>query len=338
MKILVTGGAGFIGSNFVRYWQTHYPKDFITILDSLSYAGQEKNLDEFKKNSRISFVKGDICNKNLVDSLVKNKELLFHFAAETHVDRSIANSQIFLQTNILGTQVLLESSKLNKVKKFVFISTDEVYGSIKKGHFREDSHLQPNSPYAASKASADLLCRAYWKTFSLPILVTRCCNNFGHYQFPEKVIPLFITNLIEGKKIPIYGNGRNVREWIYVLDHCKAIDLISKKGKLGEIYNIGTNFEISNIELAKTLLQFFNKEPQALDFVQDRLGHDFRYSLDSSKLRKLGWKPEYNFKQALEKTVHWYKKNSSWWKELKESKKFKNYYKSNYHSDSKGIH
>lgn len=329
-KILVTGGAGFIGSNFVSYWLKKHPEDSILILDLLTYAANKEILKEFKKNPRIQFVHGDICDSKLVNSLIKRLDFVFHFAAETHVDRSILNSQAFLKTNVLGTQVLLEAARINKVKRFVFISTDEVYGTIPRGLFTENSPLKPNSPYAASKAAADLLCRSYWATYRFPVIITRCCNNFGPYQFPEKVIPLFVTNLQEGRKIPLYGKGINVREWIDVRDHCRALDLIAQKGKPGEIYNIGTGADISNIKLAKLILDYIGKPLSLIEFVPDRPGHDIRYALDWSKLKKLGWKPERSFKENLYETIRWYSENKSWWAKIKNKPSFQKYMRKQY--------
>ncbi|MBI4217630.1 MAG: dTDP-glucose 4,6-dehydratase [Elusimicrobia bacterium] len=324
MKIVVTGGAGFIGSNFIRYWSRKYPQDSIVNLDNLSYAGIRETVQEFKKNPRILFVKGDIRNASLIASVLKKADLLFHFAAETHVDRSILDSQIFLQTNVLGTHVLLECARKRKLR-FLYVSTDEVYGSIRKGRFREDSPIRPNSPYAVSKAAADLLCRSYWITHQMPLLITRGCNNFGPYQFPEKVIPLFITNLIEGKQIPLYGKGGNVREWIYVQDHCKAIDLISQKGKDGEIFNIGSGIELSNIALSRRILRLFRLPDSMIQMVPDRPGHDFRYAMNCSKLKNLGWKPDTSFSDALQETVQWYRLHIDWWKKIKENRRYQEY-------------
>lgn len=323
MHILVTGGSGFIGSNFIRYWASKYPKDQITNLDALTYAGTNGSLN-------VQLIKGDICNQKIAAEAMQGQDAVFHFAAETHVDRSILDSQIFLKTNVLGTQILLEEAKKAKVRKFIFISTDEVYGSIKKGSFKETDLLLPNSPYAASKASADLLCRSYAVTYDFPVIITRCCNNFGPYQFPEKVIPLFITNLLEGKKIPVYGKGLNVREWIYVLDHCSAIDAVFRKGKNGEIYNIGSGIKMNNIQLAKTILKMLGKDSQEIQYVSDRPGHDFRYSLDVSKLRKLGWKPEYSFTEALHQTVQWYRTHHEWWEQIKNRHNYQKYMKQQY--------
>jgi len=327
-NVLVTGGAGFIGSNFIRHWSSVYPQDTILNLDRLTYAASRVNQDF--KNSRIRFVKGDIGNRRTVSALMKKVDTVFHFAAETHVDRSIHDSQIFLKTNVLGTQNLLESARQEKVKKFIYISTDEVYGSIEKGSFKETSPLAPNSPYAASKAAGDLLCRSYWVTHKMPVIITRCCNNFGPFQFPEKVVPLFITNLLEHKKIPVYGRGQNVREWIHVLDHCRAIQRVFERGQIGEVYNIGSGVETQNIALAKKLIRILEQSDASIQYVQDRPGHDLRYSLDSSKIRQLGWKPEKSFDESLKETVRWYQDYPSWWQKIRTRTAYRKYIKKQY--------
>ena len=316
MKALITGGCGFIGSNFIRYFLSKH-KDYRVInLDKLTYAGRRENLKDLAKNPRYQFIKGDICDKKLVQSLVKKVDEIIHFAAESHVDRSIGGPEVFLRTNIFGTYVLLEAVRRFSVKKFIFISTDEVYGSIKSGQFAEISNLAPNSPYAVSKTSADLLCRAYYKTYDLPILITRSSNNFGPYQFPEKVIPLFITNLMRGKKVPLYGTGKNVRDWIYVLDNCAGLDFVRQHGRFGEVYNIGGGNEKQNIQITKLILKKLNKNNSWIQPVADRPGHDWRYALDCAKLKKLGWRPKYQFSKALDETIKWYIKNQWWWKPL----------------------
>ena len=332
LKLLVTGGCGFIGSNFIRYILQKYPSYKIINLDKLTYAGNPENLKDVEKNKNYKFVKGDICDKKIVDELSKDVDCIINFAAETHVDRSILEPDAFIRTDIIGTHTLLEAVRKNGVPRFVHISTDEVYGSIESGSFTEASPLKPNSPYSASKAGADLLCRAYYITYKVPVIITRSSNNFGPYQYPEKIIPLFITNAIEDKPLPVYGDGLNVRDWLYVLDNCKAIDLVLHRGKPGEIYNIGAGNEIPNIELTKKILRILNKPESLIKFVQDRLGHDRRYSLDTSKIRKeLGWKPEYNFDTALEKTVDWYLKNRQWWEKIKKKQKeFQKFYKKYY--------
>lgn len=319
MKILVTGGSGFIGSNFVRTVLQKYNDIELVNLDKLTYAGNLENLKDIENNPNYKLIKGDVCDVKLVDDLTKDVDIIFNFAAESHVDRSIENSSVFIKTNILGTHNLLEAARRNDVKRFVQISTDEVYGSIKQGSFKETDVLKPNSPYSASKAAADLLCSSYFVTHNLPMLITRSSNNFGPYQYPEKVIPLFITNLIEEKKVPLYGDGLNVRDWIYVIDNCEAIWFAAEKGKIGEIYNVGGNNELQNIELTKRILKEMDKNEEWIEYVKDRLGHDRRYSLDCKKINDLGWKPRFNFEQALKETVDWYKNNEKWWKKLKKS-------------------
>ena len=314
--ILITGGCGFIGSNFIRYFLAKHRNYKIINLDKLTYAGRLENLKDVANHPRYKFVKGDVCNKNLVNSLVKKVDEIIHFAAESHVDRSISEPVAFLRTNVLGTLVLLEAARQYPVKKFLYISTDEVYGSIKKGKFSETSNLAPNSPYSVSKTSADLLCRAYYKTYGLPILITRSSNNFGPYQFPEKVIPLFITNLRRGKKVPLYGTGKNVRDWIYVLDNCLGLDFVLQHGQMGEVYNIGGGNELSNLKLTKTILKQLGKNNSWIQPVADRLGHDWRYALDCTKIKKLGWRPKYKFNQAIKETINWYLKNKWWWEPL----------------------
>lgn len=317
MKLLVTGGCGFIGSNFIRYMLKKHPSYKIINLDKLTYCGCRGNLKDIEKDRRYRFVKGDICDRKVVDKLARQCDAIVNFAAESHVDRSIEDSTSFINTNVYGTQVLLDAAKKYKIKKFCQISTDEVYGSIQKGSFKETSLLHPNSPYAASKAAGDHLALAYYTTFKVPVIITRSSNNFGPYQFPEKVIPLFITNLLENKKVPLYGDGLNVRDWLYVIDNCKAIDLVLHKGKPGEIYNIGGGYEIPNIKLTRILLKLLNKTYSMIKYVPDRLGHDRRYSLESRKITYLGWRPTNDFKKAIEETIDWYKNNKNWWKKLK---------------------
>ncbi len=319
MKLLVTGGAGFIGSNFIRYILKEHPDWQITNLDKLTYAGNLENLKEVEQHPRYRFIKGDITDRQLVDKLLKEKfDALVNFAAESHVDRSILDASPFLETNIRGTQVLLEGARKYKVKKFIQVSTDEVYGSIETGSFTELSPLCPSSPYSASKAAADLLCLAYYKTYNMPVTITRCSNNFGPYQFPEKFIPLAITNAIEDKLIPLYGDGLNIRDWIFVLDHCSALEAVLEKGRDGEIYNIGASNEMTNIALLHQLLKLLGKPEGLIKFVTDRPGHDRRYSLDTAKLRhELGWQPAYPFDKALALTVDWYLQNRQWWQRIK---------------------
>jgi len=317
MKLLVTGGCGFIGSNFARYILHKYPNYKIINLDKLTYCGCRENLKDIEKNGCYNFVKGDICDEKMVNTLTKTCDAIINFAAESHVDRSIKNATSFVSTNVHGVHVLLDAAKKNKIKRFIQISTDEVYGSIEKGSFKETNLLHPNSPYAASKAGGDHLAMSYYTTFKLPIVITRSSNNFGPYQFPEKVVPLFITNLLENKKLPLYGDGLNVRDWLYVLDNCRAIDIVLHKGKIGEIYNIGGGYEVPNIKLTHIILKMLNKKDNMIKHVPDRLGHDKRYSLDSAKIKQLGWRPTKNFDVAIEETIEWYKDNRSWWKKIK---------------------
>lgn len=317
MKFLVTGGCGFIGSNFIRYMLKRYPACKIINLDKLTYCGNPDNLKDIKKDKRYVFIKGDICDRGIVDRAMKGCGIVVHFAAESHVDRSINNAAEFIKTNFHGTHVLLESARKHKIKRFIQISTDEVYGSIKKGSFKEADMLHPNSPYSASKAAGDHLALAHHATFGLPVIVTRSSNNFGPYQYPEKVIPLFITNLLENKKIPLYGDGLNVRDWLYVMDNCRAIDMVLHKGTPGEIYNIGGSFEISNIKLTRIILSILGRSDKMIKRVPDRLGHDRRYSLDSGRMRKLGWRPLKDFDAAIHETVQWYKNNKKWWERLR---------------------
>ena len=320
--ILITGGAGFIGSNFIRYFLKNSKSNIIN-LDKLTYSGNIENLKDIEMHPRYKFIKGDICDKKLLDKIIKRCDVIINFAAESHVDRSIRDASEFIRTNISGTRMLLDAAKKYKIKKFLQISTDEVYGSITRGHFTENSSLAPNSPYAASKAAADLLARSYFVTYKLPVIIVRSSNNFGPYQYPEKIIPLFITNALENKKLPLYADGRNVREWLYVLDNCDAINFILNYGKVGEIYNIGSRNELENISLTKKILKLLNKHTKLIKFVKDRPGHDRRYALKITKLKKLGWKPKHKFKDALYETVLWYKNNTKWWKKLKKKKEEK---------------
>ncbi len=324
MKLLVTGGAGFIGSNFILYWLKKYPQDKIVNLDKLTYAGNLKNLKSVENNPNYKFVKEDICNSQFVNSLMvaEKFDIIVHFAAESHVDRSIADPAPFIKTNIEGTYVLLETALKNKISRFHHISTDEVFGALElnsKEKFNEKTSYNPRSPYSASKAASDHLVRAYSTTYGLPVTISNCSNNFGPYQFPEKLIPLTITNILEGKKVPIYGDGLYVRDWLYVEDHCEAIDLILHNGKIGETYFIGGLTEdISNLDVIKKLLKIMGKDENRLEFVTDRPGHDRRYAIDWSKIKnELGWQPKHNFDQALEETVKWYMDNNDWWLHLK---------------------
>ncbi len=323
MNILVTGGAGFIGSNFIHYWLQKYPEDKIINLDLLTYSGHLSSLVDIEKKTNYSFVQGDICDSNLVDKLTSTVDTVIHFAAESHVDRSILNPQIFVQTNIFGTQVLLESARKYNIKKFHHVSTDEVFGSLKLGEtdkFSESTPYDPRSPYSASKASSDHLVRAYFHTFGLPITITNCSNNFGPYQDPEKFIPRMITNLLTGQKVKVYGDGLYVRDWLYVEDHCRAIDLVVKSGKAGETYCVGGQTEdLSNLDLTKKILKILNLDETNIEFVADRPGHDRRYAVNWSKInQELGWSPSKTVDSRLEETVNWYKENQNWWLPLKE--------------------
>ncbi|MDD5496630.1 MAG: dTDP-glucose 4,6-dehydratase [Candidatus Omnitrophica bacterium] len=315
-RLLVTGGAGFIGSNFIRYILNKYRDYRIVNLDKLTYCGNLDNLRDVSKNKNYSFVKGDIADEKIVNRLVSKSDIVLNFAAETHVDRSIKDPASFVRTNVFGTHTLLESAKKHGIDLFIQISTDEVYGSIEKGSFREDDPLRPNSPYSATKAGGDLLARSYFVTYKLPVIITRSSNNFGPNQYPEKVMPLFITNALNNKKLPVYADGMNMRDWLFVVDNCEAIDIIMHKGKAGEIYNIGGGHEIPNLELTYKLLDIIGKDRKLIEFVKDRPGHDKRYALDITKVRSLGWQPRHDFKTALELTVDWYKDNEAWWKRL----------------------
>lgn len=317
MKILVTGGAGFIGSNFVRYILEKYPDYKVINLDKLTYAGNLDNLKGLSDNQNYTFIEGDICDKGLVDDLVKDIDAIVNFAAESHVDRSITNPEEFVITNVLGVANLLGAGLKHKVPRLLHISTDEVYGSIKEGTFYETDRLNPSSPYSSSKASADLLVMSYYTTFKMPVLITRSSNNYGPYQYPEKLIPLFVTNAMENMPLPLYGSGENVRDWLYVLDNCAGIDLVLHKGKVGEIYNIGGGNEINNIEITNKIIEILGKDKSLVKYVSDRPGHDFRYSISIDKVKELGWVPRYNFDEAIKETVNWYKENTWWWQKLK---------------------
>ena len=324
MKLLVTGGAGFIGSNFIHYLLAKYPDDEVINFDKLTYAGNLDNLADLEGNLRYKFYKGDICDAVAVEKalgLADQVEAIVNFAAETHVDRSILSAGGFVQTDVLGTYTLLEAVKKFKIKRYVQISTDEIYGSIEQGSFTEESPLKPNSPYSASKAGGDLLVRSYFKTYGLPVIITRSSNNYGPYHYPEKIIPLFITNAIQGKKLPLYGDGKNVRDWLYVKDNCQGIDAVLRRGKEGEIYNIGGESERQNIEITRIILEELGQSSDLIEFVKDRPGHDRRYSIDCSKIKKLGWQPETKFEDGLKKTVRWFESNQEWWKKIKEKQK-----------------
>jgi dTDP-glucose 4,6-dehydratase len=322
MTIIVTGGAGFIGSNFVRYMVNKYSDYHIINLDALTYCGNLENLKDIEDKDNYTFVKGDIRDKDIVDDLVKECDYVINFAAESHVDRSITDPEIFIKSNVLGTQVLLNAAKEYGVDKYIQISTDEVYGTLgKTGYFTETTPLQPNSPYSASKAGGDLITRAYFETFDLPINITRCSNNYGPYQFPEKLIPLMISNTLEDKKLPVYGDGKNIRDWLHVHDHCTAIDLVLHEGKLGEVYNIGGHNEKTNMEITRLILDAMGKDESSIKYVEDRLGHDRRYAISNDKITtELGWKPSLTFEEGIKITIDWYLKNQAWMKSIEDKK------------------
>ena len=320
MKLLVTGGAGFIGSNFIHYWLKNYPEDKIINFDVLTYAGNLDNLKDIENNPNYKFIKGDITDEKLVNETVKGVDIIVHFAAESHVDRSIKNSADFIKTNVEGTRVLLDAAKNNGNIRFHHISTDEVFGSLALSDpkFNETTPYDPRSPYSASKAASDHLVRAYFHVHNLPITISNCSNNYGPYQYPEKLIPLFVTNLIEGKKVPVYGSGKNIRDWIHVDDHNRGVDFIIKKGRIGETYCLGGNSEKSNLEITELILSAMGSGQESIEYVNDRLGHDLRYAIDFSKAKEeLGWEPLIDFKTGLEETIKWYKNNIAWWQKLK---------------------
>jgi dTDP-glucose 4,6-dehydratase len=331
MKMMVTGGAGFIGSNFIRYLLGKYPDVEVINYDKLTYAGNLDNLRDLDNDPRYSFVKGDIADQKTVEDTVARlgcSGMLVNFAAETHVDRSIAAAGSFVNTDVYGTYVLLEAVRKFGLARYLHISTDEVYGSIDKGSFTEESPLCPSSPYAASKAGGDLLVRAYFKTYNAPVIITRSSNNYGPYQYPEKVIPLFITNALQNEKLPLYGDGKNVRDWLYVEDNCEAVDLVLQKGKLGEVYNIGGGNERQNLEITRFILNQLGKPEDFIKPVQDRPGHDRRYSINCGKIKKLGWTPKTKFEGGLQRTVEWYRDNCDWWRKIKEKQdEYKKFYK-----------
>ncbi len=330
MKILVTGGAGFMGSNFIKYILKNHPDWQVVNLDKLTYAGNLTNLKEIENNKNYQFVKGDIAERGDVEKAIgQGVDKIINYAAETHVDRSILEPDAFIKTDVFGTFTLLEAARKYSVAQYIQISTDEVFGSIANGSFDETSPFEPNSPYAASKAGADHLCRAYFKTYSLNVIVTHFCNFYGPNQYPEKLIPLFVTNLLEGKKVPVYGQGNQVREWIFTEDHCQAIDLIAQKGEAGEVYNIGTGYEKQNIEITRLILRELGCDETQIEYVKDRPGHDLRYALNSDKLRKLGWSPTLSFDEGLRRTISWYKDNREWWQKIK-SGEYLEYYKKQY--------
>ncbi|WDM21571.1 dTDP-glucose 4,6-dehydratase [Paenibacillus polymyxa] len=334
MKLLVTGGAGFIGSNFVLYMLKQHPDYEIVNIDALTYAGNLENLKSIENNPKHSFIKADITDAQAIDQLMQQGiDVVVNFAAESHVDRSILEPEVFVKTNVLGTQVLLDAAKKYNVTKFVQVSTDEVYGSLgETGLFTEETPLQPNSPYSASKAGGDLLVRAYHETFGLPVNITRCSNNYGPYQFPEKLIPLMISRALSDQQLPVYGDGLNIRDWLYVEDHCSAIDLVIHQGKLGGVYNIGGNNERTNVHIVKTVLEELGKPESLISYVQDRPGHDRRYGIDPTKtMNELGWKPKHSFETGIKETIRWYLDNEEWWTRI-QSGEYQQYYAKQYGS------
>ncbi|MBI3894732.1 MAG: dTDP-glucose 4,6-dehydratase [Acidobacteria bacterium] len=335
MKLLVTGGAGFVGSNFIRYWLREHPSDRIANVDRLTYAGNLRNLEGLP--DRHELVCQDISDPT-VETYMEGVDAVVHFAAESHVDRSIDSSEVFLQTNVIGTQRLLEAARRKRVSRFVHVSTDEVYGALgDSGEFSEDTPLRPNSPYAASKAGADLLARSYFKTYDFPVIITRACNNYGPYQHPEKLIPLMTTNALEGLPLPVYGKGAQIREWIHVTDHCRALEAVVQRGRPGEIYNIGTGCRLSNLAIVQMILQLLEKPASLIQFVTDRPGHDFRYALDSSKARReLQWEPQIQLETGLQQTIRWYRENRSWIEAVK-GPSYQQYYSRMYQNRGKDL-
>ncbi len=337
MKLLITGGAGFIGSNFILYWMKHHPDDFIINLDRLTYAGNLENLISIEKSSNYKYEHGDICDVKMISKIMKGIDIVIHFAAESHVDRSILEPSPFIITNVVGTHVLLEAALREGVKRFHHISTDEVFGSLdlkSSSKFNERTRYDPRSPYSASKAASDHLVNSYYHTFGLPITISNCSNNFGPYQFPEKLIPLAITNILEGKKVPVYGDGMNVRDWIYVEDHCRAIEVILQRGKVGETYCVGgLTQDLNNLDVIKKIIRFMNADEGIIEFIKDRPGHDKRYAIDWTKIKsELGWIPQHDFDTWLQDTITWYKKNESWWRKVKTGE-YRKYYNKQYGED-----
>jgi dTDP-glucose 4,6-dehydratase len=337
LKLLVTGGAGFIGTNFIRYILFRYPDYRVVNFDKLTYAGNLENLQDVESSPQYTFIRGDVCDPEAVEQAVQQHgiEVIVNFAAESHVDRSITDHQAFLRTDIFGAYVLLETVKQQGLQRYLQISTDEVYGDYEGGGYAtEAAVLRPSSPYSASKAGADLQVLAYRRTYNLPVVITRCTNNYGPYQYPEKLLSLFITNLLEGRKVPIYGDGKQIRDWLYVDDHCRAIDLVLHHGQAGEIYNVGANQypEVTNTELVKMVLHHLGLDDRVLDYVADRKGHDRRYAVDCAKLKGLGWRPEITLEEGLARTITWYQENQAWWKKIK-SGDYWEYYKKTYGND-----
>jgi dTDP-glucose 4,6-dehydratase len=332
VEVLVTGGAGFIGSNFVRHALGAHDDWHVTTLDKLTYAGRRENLHDVMDHPRHTFVHGDICDEATAGPLVEAADIVVHFAAETHVDRSLLGAGDFIHTDVVGTFVLLEAARrATHLRRFVQISTDEVYGSVAEGHSREGDEIKPRNPYSASKAAADRLAYSYWATYDVPVIVTRASNNYGPYQFPEKLIPLFVTNLIDDLQVPLYGDGGNVRDWLHVLDHCRALDMLIEHGTSGEVYNVGGGNEVRNVDLTHDLLSLLDKPRTLIRPVQDRQGHDRRYALDTGKLAGMGWTPSMDFAAGLRDTVQWYRENEWWWRPIKEADpKFKAYYEAQY--------
>ncbi len=337
-RFLVTGGAGFIGSNFIHYLLNKYPGSQVINLDILTYAGNLENLTAVQDNPDYRFVKGDICDADIVDEIMSSGiDFVYNLAAETHVDRSILEPSAFIRTDVLGTHVLLESAKKHNVQRFIQISTDEVYGSIDKGFFKETDPLSPSSPYSASKAGGELLVKSFFTTYDFPVIITRASNNYGPYQYPEKLIPLFVTNALEDQALPMYGDGLNVRDWLFVEDHCQALDIAGQHGEPGEIYNIGGSNEHTNLEITHRILSLLDKPKSLIQTVKDRPGHDRRYAIDSSKIGSLGWSPRHDFEQGMEATVKWYCDNMDWWRKLKlKNKEFKEYY-NQWYSENLGM-
>jgi dTDP-glucose 4,6-dehydratase len=332
VEVLVTGGAGFIGSNFVRYALAQHPDWRVTTLDKLTYAGRRENLHDVVDHARHAFVQGDIADAAVAGPLVERSHVVVHFAAETHVDRSILAAGEFIRTDVFGTFVLLEAARRAPgLRRFVQISTDEVYGSVPEGASRESDELKPRNPYSASKAAADRLAYSYWATYEVPVVVTRASNNYGPYQFPEKIIPLFVTNALDDLPVPLYGDGKNVRDWLHVDDHCRGIDLLIERGRDGEVYNIGGGNEVQNVDLTRRILSILGKPDSLIRPVQDRPGHDRRYALDTAKIRSLGWRPQVEFADGLAATVDWYRRNDWWWRPIKEQDPaFRSYYDAQY--------